>query len=360
MIKGHHRPYNFIERLFMIYFDSDYMTGAHPEVLEKLIKTNEVHSHGYGNDEFTAKAKKLILEKCGIPEGKVSFLVGGTQTNAVVIDRLLDKNDGVVAVDTSHINVHEAGAIEAWGHKILILPNHDGKLLACELKKYLEDFYQDDTHDHMVRPGMVYISFPTELGTLYSKNELEEIQAVCRQYDMPLYIDGARLAFALAVKENDVTLQDLPNLCDVFYIGGTKCGALFGEAVVTSRPELLRRFDSMRKLHGALLAKGRLLGVQFEALFSNSLYERIGEETVRLAMRLKEVMTNHGFKTFIDSPTNQQFFVLPNEIIEKLKPHCSFEYWGTPGEKLSNVRFVTGWATLDRDIDELETYLDSF
>lgn len=341
----------------MIYFDSDYMAGAHPEVLKRLVETNGLHTPGYGTDEFTHRARKLILEKCGIPSGEVYFLVGGTQTNAVVIDRLLDKNDGVVAVDTSHINVHEAGAIEAWGHKILVLPNHEGKLQDSDLKKYLEEFYADDTYPHMVRPGMVYISFPTELGTLYSKNELKEIHEVCSDYDIPLYIDGARLAFGLAGEGNDIEMKDLPELCDVFYIGGTKCGALFGEAVVTSRPKLLRRFDSMRKLHGALLAKGRLLGVQFEALFTNNLYERIGKEVVELALKLKELMKEKGFKTFIDSPTNQQFFILPNEMIEKLRPHCSFEYWGAPGLVESRVRFVTGWSTTSSDISTLASLL---
>ena len=343
----------------MIYFDSDYMSGAHPEVLQRLIETNCLHTPGYGTDEFTRHARSLILEKCGIPKGEVFFLVGGTQTNAVVIDRLLDKNDGVVATDTSHINVHEAGAIEAWGHKILVLPNHEGKLRAAELKKYLEEFYADDTYLHMVRPGMVYISFPTELGTVYSKKELQEIHGVCKDYEIPLYIDGARLAFGLFAEGNDVGMKDLPELCDVFYIGGTKCGALFGEAVVTSRPELLRRFDSLRKLHGALLAKGRLLGVQFEALFDNGLYERIGKEGVRLALKLKELMKSKGFKTFIDSPTNQQFFILPNDVIEKLKPHCSFEYWGSPGEVESKVRFVTGWSSSEADISTLGSLLTS-
>ena len=333
------------------------MTGAHPEVMEKLVETNREATPGYGNDAYTRKARNLILEKCGIPDGEVYFLTGGTQTNAVVIDRLLDKNDGVVAVDTSHINVHEAGAIEAWGHKILVLPNHDGKLYVSELKEFLEDFYKDETHLHMVRPGMVYISFPTELGTIYSKEELKEIYAVCREYEMPLYIDGARLAFGISVAENDVTIKELPKLCDVFYIGGTKCGALFGEAVVTARPELLRRFDSMRKLHGALLAKGRLLGLQFATLFSNDLYERIGKKGVKLAMRLRKVLESYGFKTFIDSPTNQQFFVLPNEVIESLKPDCSFEYWGSPGKKESKVRFVTGWSTSEEDIDRLDSLL---
>lgn len=343
----------------MIYFDSDYMSGAHPEVLQRLIETNGIHTPGYGTDEFTRRARKLILEKCGIPKGEVYFLVGGTQTNAVVIDRLLDKNDGVVATDTSHINVHEAGAIEAWGHKILVLPNLDGKLQAHDLKKHLEEFYADDTNEHMVRPGMVYLSFPTELGTIYTKKELKEIHAVCKDYSIPLYIDGARLAFGLHADGNDIDWKDLPELCDVFYIGGTKCGALFGEAVVTARPELLRRFDSMRKLHGALLAKGRLLGVQFEALFTNDLYEKIGKEGVRLALKLKDLMSSKGFKTFIDSPTNQQFFILPNSVIEKLKPHCSFEYWGPPGQVESRVRFVIGWSSSEDDIEVLASLLNN-
>lgn len=342
----------------MIYFDSDYMAGAHPEVLKSLVETNNLHTPGYGNDEFTAKARRLILEKCGIEHGEVYFLVGGTQTNATVIDRLLDKNDGVVAVDTSHINVHEAGAIEAWGHKIIVLPNHDGKLLAKDLKHYLKEFYSDDTNSHMVRPGMVYISFPTELGTIYSKEELKKIHTICIEFEIPLYIDGARLAFGICAEGNDVSLKDLPDLCDVFYIGGTKCGTLFGEGVVTAHPGLLRRFDSMRKLHGALLAKGRLLGVQFQALFSNNLYERIGKEGVRLAMRLKDLLISKGYATFIDSPTNQQFFILPNQVIDRLKPHCSFEYWGPRGENESKVRFVTGWTTTDADIDKLSTLLD--
>ena len=341
----------------MIYFDSDYMSGAHPEVLQRLVETNMQHTPGYGTDEYTKKAGRLILEKCGIPEGEVYFLTGGTQTNAVVIDRLLERNDGVVAPATSHINVHEAGAIEAWGHKILVLPEYDGKMRASDLRNYLTDFYNDDTHIHMVRPGMACIAFPTELGTLYSKEELNEIYNLCREYDIPLYIDGARLAFGLCAPGNDISLNELAQMCDVFYIGGTKCGALFGEAVVTRRPGLLKRFDSLRKIHGALLAKGRLLGLQFEALFTDGLYEKIGSEGVRLAMRLKQVFADKGYAPFIDSPTNQQFFLLPNELIERLKPHCSFEYWGTPGEKESRVRFVTGWSTTDEDIDTLQDLL---
>ncbi len=268
----------------MIYFDSDYMVGAHPTVLERLVATNALHTVGYGRDQFTADAKSIILEACGLSHGDVFLLEGGTQANAVVIDRLLDHNDGVIATDTAHINVHEAGAIESNGHKILTLPNHDGKLSAEDIKNYIADFYRDDTHHYMVRPGMVYVSYPTELGTIYSRKELEEIQSVCREYDIPLYLDGARMAYGLAAPEADMSLKDIASICDVFYIGGTKCGALFGEAVVTRRPELLPRFVSLIKLHGATLAKGRLLGVQFATLFTNGLYEKIGKHAVDMAM----------------------------------------------------------------------------
>lgn len=336
----------------MIYFDSDYMIGAHPDVLRALVDTNMLHTPGYGRDSFTADAERKILDACGIDSGKVFFLEGGTQTNAVVIDRLLDHNDGVIATDTAHINVHEAGAIEATGHKILALPNCDGKLRATDIRRYIDDFYADDTHRYMVRPGMVYISYPTELGTLYSLEELEEISAVCREADIPLYLDGARLAYGLAAA-TDVSLNDIARLCDVFYIGGTKCGALFGEAVVTRRPELLPRFDSLIKLHGATLAKGRLLGVQFAALFSDALYENIGKHAVALAMKLKEAFTSKGYRLYIDSPTNQQFFVLPNQKIDDLRQTVSFELWGARGETETPVRFVTDWATAESDINAL-------
>lgn len=337
----------------MIYFDSDYMTGAHPEVLRRLNETNSLHTVGYGRDEYTAKARRMILEACGIERGEVYFLEGGTQANAVVIDRLLDHNDGVIATDTAHINVHEAGAIESNGHKILTIPNHEGKLRAGDIRNYIEAFYADETHEYMVRPAMVYISYPTELGTVYSRAELEAISAECRRADIPLYIDGARLAYGLAAEGADLTLRDIAALADVFYIGGTKCGALFGEAVVTSRPELLPRFASLIKLHGATLAKGRLLGVQFAALFTDGLYESIGRHAVSLALRLKEGFTAKGYRLFIDSPSNQQFFILPNDKIDSLKEFASFELWGPRGEKETPVRFVTDWATTAADIDLL-------
>lgn len=337
----------------MIYFNSDYMAGAHPEVLYALCNTNNLHTVGYGCDEFSDAARKAILRKCGIPDGAAYFLSGGTQTNLVVIDRLLDRNDGVLAADTSHINVHEAGAIEAAGHKILTLPNTDGKITADQIKRYIDDFYRDETYIHMVRPGMVYITFPTELGTVYSRSELADIAHVCQSFDIPLYIDGARMAYGLAATGSDVEIQDIARLADVFYIGGTKCGALFGEAVVTRRPELLPRFDSLIKLHGAMFAKGRILAVQFEALFTDNLYLKIGKRAVDLAMKLKKGFLEKGYRQFIDSPTNQQFFILPNEKIEQLRSFASFELWGPLGEKSTPVRFVTDWSTSEADIDTL-------
>ncbi len=337
----------------MIYFDSDYMVGAHPEVLEKLVETNGLHTVGYGRDEYTAEARRIMLDACGIEQGEVYFLEGGTQTNAGVIDRLLDHNDGVIAADTAHINVHEAGAIEATGHKVITLPNHDGKLKAEDISAYIDNFYRDETNHYMVRPAMVYISYPTELGTVYSRDELTAVSTVCRKAGIPLYVDGARLAYGLAADGADLGLKDIAQACDVFYVGGTKCGALFGEAVVTRRPELLPRFVSLIKLRGATLAKGRLLGVQFATLFSGGLYERIGAHAVSLAMKIKEGFKSHGYELYIDSPTNQQFFVLPNDKIEELRKVASFELWGPMGENETPVRFVTDWATTDDDVDAL-------
>lgn len=337
----------------MIYFDSDYMVGAHPEVLANLVETNALHTVGYGNDQFTAEAKKMILDACGIMNGAVTLLEGGTQTNAMVIARLLDHHEGVVAAETAHINVHEAGAIEVTGHKVLTLPSHNGKIDATELKEYIDNYYSDETFEHIVAPGMVYISYPTELGTIYSRKELEDINKVCAEAKIPLYIDGARLAYGLAADAGELSLKDIASLCDIFYIGGTKCGALFGEALVTRRPELLPHFVPFVKQHGATLAKGRLLGVQFITLFTDGLYERIGRHAVDLAMKMKEGFKAKGYKLYIDSPTNQQFFLLPNEKINELKKVASFELWGPLLPVETPVRFVTDWATTDADIDTL-------
>lgn len=340
----------------MIHFDCDYMAGAHPEVLDAIVRNNNVQTAGYGSDDYCERAKALIREACGTPDAAVHFMVGGTQTNSTVLDAILWHTDGVIAAETAHINVHESGAVELFAHKVLSLPAHDGKLCPDEVEAYLHDFYADDTYEHMVAPGAVYISFPTELGTLYSLTELEQLHAVCNRYNIPLYVDGARLGHGLAASP-DVTLTDIARLTDVFYIGGTKMGALMGEAVVCTRKDLLPRFFTLMKAHGAVLAKGRLLGMQYEAFFKNGLYMRIGRHTVALAMRLRKAFEDKGYKPFIDSPTNQQFFTLPNELIDRLMQAATFEYWGPRGETESRVRFVTSWETTDDDIATLEKLL---
>lgn len=329
------------------------MAGAHPEVMRRLADTNSEATVGYGCDHYTAHASELIRKACDAPQARVHLLVGGTQTNATVIDGLLARHEGVLAADSGHINVHEAGAIEATGHKVLSLPHKDGKVSAEDVDRYISDFYKDETYEHMVAPGMLYISFPTEYGTIYTLKELEDLSKVCHNAHIPLFIDGARLGYGLAAEGNDVSLKDIARLSDVFYIGGTKIGALFGEAVVVTNPAVLPHFTPLVKQHGAMLAKGRLLGVQFEALFEDGLYERISRETVRLAMRLKDGFRAKGFVPFIDSPTNQQFFTLPNTLIDRLMKDAGFEQWGPRGEKESKVRFVTGWQTTDADIDGL-------
>ncbi len=334
----------------MIHFDCDYMEGAHPEILRRLTETNMEQTAGYGNDAHTSDAERLILEACGLHEGRVHFLVGGTQTNATVIDALLRRHEGVLAADSGHINVHEAGAIEACGHKVLTLPSHDGKVRAEDVDRYISDFYRDETWEHMVAPGMLYISHPTEMGTLYTLAELEALSSVCRKAGIPLYMDGARLGYGLAASD-EVTLKDIARLCDAFYIGGTKVGALFGEAVVFPKP--MPNFLTLTKQHGALLAKGRLLGVQFETLFSDGLYFRIGAHAVKMAMKLRKGFLEAGYRAYNDSPTNQQFFYLKNDDLERLQKVATFELWGPKGEKETLVRFVTSWATREEDIDSL-------
>ena len=321
-------------------------------MMRRLFETNLEQTPGYGADAYTAHAKELIRRACGQPDAAVHFLVGGTQTNATVIDALLARHEGVLAAETAHINVHEAGAIEAAGHKVLVLPSHEGKVRADEVEGYIRQFYRDETYEHMVAPGMLYISHPTEYGTLYTLGELEALSRVCREAGIPLYMDGARLGYGLAA-DTDVTLADIARLCDVFYIGGTKVGALFGEAVVSARPSLLPHFFPLIKQHGALLAKGRLLGVQFETLFTDGLYFHIGAHAVRLALKLKQAFVAKGYRLHLDSPTNQQFVCLPNEAIDCLAREATFELWGPRGERESVVRFVTSWATREEDVDKL-------
>lgn len=343
----------------MIYFDSDYMAGAHPEVLKRLVDTNFEHTVGYGCDNYTVHAKELIRQACGCPNAQVALLVGGTQTNSVIIDGVLAHHEGVLAAESAHINVHEAGAIEATGHKVLMLPQHQGKVMADEVEAYISEFYRDDTYLHMVAPGMLYISFPTEFGTVYTLNELNALSKVCRKWHIPLFIDGARLGYGLAATGSDVTLKDIAQIADVFYIGGTKMGALMGEAVVVTNPSLLKNLTPLTKQHGALLAKGRLLGLQFEALFTDNLYMRIGRYAVELAMRLKDAFIAQGYEVVVDSPTNQQFFCLPNDLIDRLLESVSFEFWGPRGDTHSVVRFVTSWSTDSSFIDQLASLIRS-
>ena len=336
----------------MLRFDSDYMAGAHQEILDALVRTNRELTAGYGNDPYTAEAKALIRKACDAPEAEVMFLVGGTQTNATAIDGILAHHEGVLAAESGHIAVHESGAIEASGHKVLTLPHTFGKVSKEDVAKYIEEFYADETYQHMVAPGMLYISQPTEYGTLYTLNELEGLSEVCHRHNIPLYIDGARMGYGLKGEGADFTLRDIARLADVFYIGGTKCGTLFGEALVVSNRSLLKHLFPLVKQHGALLAKGRLLGIQFGELFRNGLYDRIGEYAVRLAIRLREAMREAGYEVVIESPTNQQFFRLKNSVIDCLRNDMSFDYWGPRGEEYSVVRLVTSWATTEEEVEE--------
>ncbi len=334
-------------------FASDYMEGAHPEILKRLLETNFVKSSGYGTDEFSESARDKIRLACDAPGADVYFLTGGTQTNAVVISALLRSYQGVIAADTGHICGHEAGAIELGGHKVLPLPNSRGKITAEQIVAFVTSWWHDDNREHIVMPGMVYISQPTEQGTLYSLEELENISAVCRESDMPLYLDGARLAYALASSENDVSLQDIARLCDVFYIGGTKCGALFGEAVVIPRFGLIPGFFSIIKQHGALLAKGRIAGIQFDTLFTDDLYIRLGENAVRAADRIRAALSDRGYELVYENPTNQIFVVLSSEKAEELSEKVELGFWENIDEERCVMRIATSWATSEDDVDRL-------
>lgn len=337
----------------MIRLECDYACGAHPAVLDKLVATNGEHTPGYGVDEHCRHAADLLRELCQAPEAAVHFLVGGTQTNTTVIDAALRPYQGVISAHTGHIATHETGAIEATGHKVLTIPSEDGKITAQQIDDLCRAHYQDPTAEHTVQPGMIYISNPTELGTIYRLEELEAIRAVADRYDIPLFLDGARLGCALAAPENDVTLPDLARLCDAFYVGGTKMGALFGEALVITRPALQRDFRYLIKQHGGMFAKGRLLGVQFEALLEDGLYFRIGEHSVSLAMQLKAAFAAKGYPTLVDSPTNQQFPILPNTLLEKLAPICTWSLQEKPDSDHTAIRFCTSWATTQGEIDTI-------
>ena len=334
-------------------FASDYMKGAHPAILERLAQTNMMETPGYGQDPFSESARRKIREACGCPQAQVEFLVGGTQTNATVIDALLRSWQGVVAAQTGHIATHEAGAIEAGGHKVLALPHTDGKLDPAVVRAYLADFHADGNRDHMVAPGMVYISHPTEYGTLYSKKDLQDLRAVCDEYGIPLYLDGARLGYALACPENDLSLCDLADLCDVFYIGGTKCGALFGEAVVVPDPDRIQAFFTIIKQHGALLAKGRILGVQFDVLFTDGLYERIGLPAMRAAAQIRAALEKKGYQQCFGSPTNQIFCIMENRRLEAFGESVEYSFWEKYDDSHTVIRLATDWGTTDQETQAL-------
>ena len=337
----------------MLFFENDYGYGAHPKVLEHLAQTNMEPVSGYGNDKFTASAAEKIKAAADCPDAQVYFLTGGTQTNMVVIDTLLRPYEGVVASSCGHVNTHEAGAIESTGHKVLTVPHKNGKLDADDLREYVQTFYADASHDHMVFPGMVYISHPSEYGTLYTKAELEAIRAVCDEHKLPLFIDGARLGYALASPANDVSMKDLARLADVFYIGGTKCGALLGEAVVIPNPDFIPHFFTTIKQHGALLAKGRVAGIQFETLFTDGLYEKIGIPAIRNARKIQDALRASGYELLFESPTNQIFVVLENTQMAELAKSVAFSFWEKKDDTHTVVRFATSWATRDEDADEL-------
>lgn len=336
----------------MQHFDSDYMEGMHPQILEALTRTNMEKTTGYGLDEYCVKAHEAVRKACQAPDAEVHFLVGGTQTNATIIRSLLRPHEGVLAAATGHIAVHESGAIEAGGHKVLTLTHNCGKITAKQVEDYMQCFYADESFEHMVFPGMVYISLPTEYGTLYSLQEIESLAEVCRKWKLHLFADGARLGYALACEECDVTLADLARLCDVFYIGGTKCGAMFGEAVVM-RKGLVPRFFTIVKQQGALLAKGRMLGIQFLTLFTDNLYLDIARHAVEQAARIKNALVEKDYELYFDSPTNQVFVTLDAEQEARLRAATTFTEWERLADGRLVVRLATSWATLQEDVDDL-------
>lgn len=337
----------------MLSFESDYLEGAHEAVLQRLIETNREQVSGYGNDKYCESAKAKIKEQCKCPEAEVYFLVGGTQTNKTVIGTMLKAYEGVIAAATGHISTHEAGAIENTGHKVLEIKGCNGKLEAASLKKYLSDFYADRAHEHMVFPGMVYISYPTEYGTLYTRSELTELSSICSEYKIPLYLDGARLGYGLTSEGTDVSLPDIARLCDVFYIGGTKVGALCGEALVFTKNNAPAHFTNLIKKHGALLAKGRLLGVQFDALFTDDLYYKISRHAIEMAKLLRDAFKSKNYSFFIDSPSNQLFIVLDNIKMAELSEKVSFSFWERLDDSHTVVRFATSWATTEEAVSRL-------
>ena len=364
-----------------LFFASDYMEGAHPLILKRLMETNLVHSAGYGTDEFSESARAKIRKACNAPDADIHFLVGGTQANATVIKSILRPYQGVIAAETGHVSTHEAGAIEAGGHKVITLPHKNGKLDADSIERCIQGYWDDANHEHMVMPGLVYISQPTEFGTLYSLEELTKISEICHRRNVPLYVDGARLAYALACPQNDVTLPDLARLCDAFYIGGTKCGALFGEAVVLPKHDFIPHFFTLIKQNGALLAKGRIAGIQFETLFTEVsagsgkvsaegvsaavsssetsseetclLYEMVGQNAIAAADRIRAALVQKGYEISFECPTNQLFITVDDAQKERLEALLELSFWEKLPDGRTVLRICTSWATDMKDVDQL-------
>ncbi len=340
----------------MVNFESDYIAGAHPKLMQRLLETNLEPGAGYGDDRWSRSAERKILDACGCPDGSVFFLSGGTQVNVVAISALLRPWEGVVTAETGHIHVHEAGGLEAIGCKLLLLPERDGKLTAAAVRELTETVLADENREHVVWPGVVYVTNPTEWGSLYTRRELEDIAAVCRQYGLRLYLDGARLAYGLASRAADLDLKTIAALCDAFYIGGTKCGALCGEALVFPHGAPTH-FANYTKKRLAMLAKGRVFGVQFDALFTDGLYWEIGRHGIEAAERLKEILRRHGLPTFRETPTNQQFVVLENEALARLREQVAVSYWSRADETHTVVRLATSWSTTEADLETLDRAL---
>lgn len=335
----------------MIRLACDYQEGCLPAILERLQETNLVPAPGYGEDEFSENARRLIREACRAPEARVFFLEGGTQTNSIAIHAILAGYEGVLSAESGHIAVHEAGAVEARGHKVITLPQKAGKISAASIEKWMEAFLRDTSKDHVVQPGMVYISQPTEFGTLYSLAELEDISAVCCRYGLPLFIDGARMAYGLASEANDAGLSDIARLADVFYIGGTKCGALIGEALVVTNPALMKHFFTLQKQQGAVLAKGRLLGINFEVLMSGTTYVDAGRHGVELAQKIRAALLEKGYELYVDSRTNQIFAWLTDEDLKHIGEKAAISIWERRDDGKTLCRFCTSWATREEDVD---------
>lgn len=344
----------------MIRFECDYAEGAHQKILENMMRTNLEQTAGYSEDVYSDHARELIRQGCGNDDLDVHFLVGGTQTNLTVIASVLRPHQGVLCAVSGHVNVHETGAIEATGHKVLAMPSADGKITAAQVQEAYDAHWRDESREHIVQPGMVYISQPTENGTLYSKAELTALHETCVKCGLPLYVDGARLGYGMAAPTNDVTLKDLAELSDIFYIGGTKVGALFGEAVVIANPAYRQDFRYIIKQHGGMLAKGRLLGIQFETLFTDGLYFEISKHAVDLAMKIRKACEEKGFAMQYESYTNQQFPILPNELVVELRKKYAFYTWQKVDEDHTSVRFCTSWATDAENVEQLLADIRAF